>query len=178
MCRLVWRPGCREREAARPQKSLPSPLFCRCSSIPHDDARDDTHGHVRALTTHSHTHCDTALGSFTHMQTSRTRTVTHRLRHLMHQSPSVCQQNTKAIQRANRSVEEDGPECRPRRSGRHGPRDARIGHRAGMGPRKPLGWCAPLPCGRASHCKGAVCSHSRHARQVLSGEQLPQAVEA
>ena len=58
--------------------------------------RDDTHGHARALT---HTH--TALGSFTHMQTSRTRTVTHRLRHLMHQSPSVCQQNTKAIQRAN-----------------------------------------------------------------------------
>ena len=46
-----------------------------------------------------HTHLYYPL--FTHMQTSRTRTVTHRLRHLMHQSPSVCQQNTKAIQRAN-----------------------------------------------------------------------------
>ena len=132
--------------------------------------RDTRHGHALSYGTYGSRY------GFTHADS---QTVTHRLRHLMHQSPSVCvQQNTKAIQRANRGVEEDGPECRPRRSGRHGPRDAPMGHRAGMGPRKPLGWCAPLPCGRASHCKGAVCSHTRHARQVLSGEQLPQAVEA
>ena len=90
-------------------------------------------------------------------------------------------------QRAKRSVEEDGLrfmqmarndlECRPLRSGRHDPSDAH-GTPRWHGASKASRMVRPPAMRSGIPPKGAVCSHTRHARQVISGEQLPQAVEA
>ena len=88
-----------EREAAAHQKNLSGLRALKSANFsrivtPHDDARRTTRTDTRARSHTSHTlirHSGVSVASHTCRRHELEHgTVTHRLRHLMHQSPSVC----------------------------------------------------------------------------------------